>query len=308
VIFPEKVEDELKHYVHSTSNMLVDARISLFVIYPGLPVWNRPLSFSAMQSEVDIGDDDPFAGDVNFGVFVNETGGKLFYNRNDVDAEILRSEGMGAQYYTLTYQPQGGDPNGKFRRIRVTLRDPNLRAVTKAGYFAPDQNAPIDWRQQEMTNLAQAVQSTISFDALAVSLFAITRHPDSQTAEFVVQLKSKNLTFLPTANGKDAANLIVAAASLNQDGDILASRTERVTLLTTTQDPNQLPEVASRLEVTIRIPRKTKSLRVVIEEQEGGRIGAAGLDRQAIDAAPATETPTPQLVRRPPDHRRPGAS
>jgi hypothetical protein len=56
--------------------------------------------------------------------------------------EIKESEQMGSQYYTLTYQPQRVDPDGKFRRVRVILRNPDLRAVTKAGYYAPDAHAP----------------------------------------------------------------------------------------------------------------------------------------------------------------------
>jgi VWFA-related protein len=307
IVLPPKFEDELKQYVHSTTNMLVDARISLFVIYPGLPVWGNTMSFSAWQAGVEIGEDDPFAGDVNFGVFVNETGGKLFFNRNDVDMEIKQSERMGAEYYTLTYQPQNVDPNGRFRRIRVTLRDPNLRAVTKAGYFAPDKNAPLDRRQQRMMKLAEAVQSTIPFNALDVSLSGVVRHPDNQTAEFTVQLKSKNLNFLPKDDGKDAANLIVAAASLDEDRTILASKTERATLLSATEDSSRLPEVVSRFQLTIRVPRKTKSVRVVIEDQDGGRIGAADLDRRTIDAALTTETPVPQLHRRPSGHVDPAA-
>ena len=70
-------------------------------------------------------------------MFVNETGGKLLYGRNDVDAEIRRSQLLGSEYYTLTYQPHDGSEDGKFRRIRVTLRDRNLQVITKAGYFAP---------------------------------------------------------------------------------------------------------------------------------------------------------------------------
>jgi len=35
---PGSVVEELKQYVHDTTNMLVDARMSLFVIYPGLKV------------------------------------------------------------------------------------------------------------------------------------------------------------------------------------------------------------------------------------------------------------------------------
>ena len=61
----------LQHYVHATTNMLVDARISLFVIHPGLKVGGSVMPLSAMDAAVNLGDDDPFAGDINFGVFVN---------------------------------------------------------------------------------------------------------------------------------------------------------------------------------------------------------------------------------------------
>lgn len=141
VVFPGKFLAELKQYVHSTTNMLVDARVSLFVLYPGLPVRENLSPLSALESGIVIGD-DPFAGDVNFSLFANETGGTLFYNHNNVDMEIKESVEMGARYYTLTYQPQNLDPDGKFRRVRVTLRYPNLRVVTKAGYYAPDEHAP----------------------------------------------------------------------------------------------------------------------------------------------------------------------
>jgi VWFA-related protein len=300
--FSGKFINDLTQYVHSTTNMLVDARLSLFVIYPGLPITGGTVSISAMQSEIDLGDDDPFAGNINFGVFVNETGGKLFYNHNNVDAQIKRSERIGANFYTLTYQPQDVEANGKFRRIRVTLRDPNLHVVTKAGYFAPDKNSPIDPRQDKMYKLAEAVGSTVPFNALDVSLTGVVRHPDSQTVEFTVQLKSKNVMFLPPDDdGKSDAKLILAAASLNQDARIMTSKVEPVTLVA--HDAARLPEVASRFQLTIRIPRKTKRVRVVMEDEDGGRIGAADLDRKTIEAAPATETPIPQLRRRPPDPR-----
>jgi VWFA-related protein len=302
VAFPGKFLDELTQYVHSTTNLLVDARMSLFVIYPGLAVRGNVMSFSASEAEVDLGGDDPFSGNVNFGVFVNETGGKLFFNRNDVDKEIQRSERMGGEYYTLTFQPQIVDPDGKFRRIRVTLRDPNLRAITKAGYFAPNANAPIDRRQQKMIDLAEAVQSTIPFHALDVSLSDVVRYANTQTAEFTVQLNSKNLTFEPTEDGKSAATLILAAASLDNDRNVLASRTETVTVQSNTPDPRPLAPVTSSMKLVIRVPLKTQSVRVVVEDQEGERMGAAELDSKTIAAAPAREMPVPQLIERPPAH------
>ena len=254
----EKVVGELKQYLHSTTNMMVDARISLFVIYPGLPVSGGVMTPSASQAGIDLGEDDPFAGDINFGVFTNETGGKLFYNRNNVDMEIKESEQMGSQYYTLTYQPQNVEPDGKFRRVRVTLRNPSLRVVTKAGYYAPDAHAPINERQQRMIKLAEAVESTIPFGSLNLSLSGVVRHPDTRTAEFTVEVKSKNLRFEPAPDGTGIAQLIVAAASLNQYGNILASRTQTVTLVAHSLDPAQLPEVASRFPFMLQVQRKTR--------------------------------------------------
>jgi hypothetical protein len=66
---------------------------------------SRPISAANFEAKCfAIGDDDPFAGNVNFGVFANETGGKLFYNHNNVDEQIKGSERIGANFYTLTYQ------------------------------------------------------------------------------------------------------------------------------------------------------------------------------------------------------------
>jgi VWFA-related protein len=300
IALSEKAIDALKSYEHSTTNMLVDARISLFVIFPGLRVEPAVVApITAMQGLIDIGD-DPFVGDINFGVFANETGGKVFYNRNDLKGAIVESKEWGSRFYTLTYQPTSVGKDGKFRRIRVTLGNPSLRVVTKAGYYAPDANAPIDPQHQKMLRLAEAIQSTIPFDALSLSLSGVERHPDSRSAEFTVALKSTNLTFQPWEQGTSVAQLIVAAASLDQFGNILASRTQGVTLLSHSLNPVNLPEVVSRFPLTVPVPRKTRRVRVTIQlDDDGGRIGSAELDRQSIDAAPESETPRPQLQQRP---------
>jgi VWFA-related protein len=309
-VFPRKSLDKLRDLQHWTTNMLVDARISLFVIYPGLPaqgggtVYTPPQPNAAFPSAagfpaapstpgIDLQGDDPFAGDIDFGLFASETGGKLFYNRNDVAAEIKESEAMGAQYYTLTYQPQNGDSDGKFRRIRVTLGDPNLVAVTKAGYYAPDAHSPISPQHQAMLQLAEAVRSPITFDALEVSISSLVRHPDTQTADFTVQLKSKNLDFEASENGSSVAEVILAAASLNQYGNILTSKIKTFRFVTQPEDLDRLPDVVARFLLQLRVPRETRRVRVIIQANEDGRMGSAEMDRKMVDIAPAMPTPTP---------------
>jgi len=54
--------------------------------------------------------------------------------------------------------------------------------VTKAGYYAPDEKAPIDPRRQTNVNLAEAARTTIPFAALDLK----SRHraaPENRTAD-----------------------------------------------------------------------------------------------------------------------------
>jgi hypothetical protein len=294
---PGSTVAELNQYVHDTTNMLVDARMALFVIYPGLQVRGNSFQMSEMSANADISDDnDPFSGDINFGVFVNETGGNLFYNRNDIDVEIKRSLELGSQFYTLTYQPPVGRADGKFRSVRVTLRDPSLRLVTKAGYFAPVEGAPIDDRQQRMVNIAEAVRSTIPFEALDLTIQKVIRHPDSGTAELTVLLKSKNILWQPTEEGKSTTTMMLAAASLSGSRDILSSKLETVTVQAPTQDTTRLAETVTRLPLSVRFPNKTQTIRIVVQTADNGRTGTAELDSKQLDTAPAAPTPEPTLV------------
>lgn len=294
--FAPKTAEEIREYVHMTTNIMVDARMSLFVIYPGLPVRGPDITLSAMQSSVDLGDNDPFAGDINFGLMSNETGGKLFYNRNDVDKEISRAAQLGSNYYTLTYQPEYVDPNGKFRRVRVTVRDRSFRVITKAGYYAPDDKAIITPPQQRMNNLAEALQAVIPIQSLDVSTSAVLRHRNSRSVQVTALLRSKNINFLPEESGKNSAQLLVAAASLDGARRILASRLQRATLETAITNPAKLPPIVALLSITVPFPRRAKSVRIVVEDQDGGRIGTAEIGKSFIDNAPEAPTPNPELV------------
>jgi VWFA-related protein len=294
---PGSTIDELNRYVHDTTNQLVDARMSLFVIYPGLPVRGPSVTLSELSAISNFGDDDdPFSGDINFGVFVNETGGKLFYNRNDVNTEINEAQQLGSEFYTLTYQPTAGNMDGKFRRIHVTLRDPNLHAMAKTGYFEPDKTPAADPRQQRLADISEALYSTLPLDTLGVTIANLVRHPDTHTVQFTVLLAPRNIAREPTNDGGSSFDLTLAAASLSGYRDFLATKVLALKVASNSHDSAQLGALVTRIPVTIRIPRKTQTVRVVIQLGANGRTGAAELTRKAIDNAPQAPTPTPQLL------------
>jgi VWFA-related protein len=64
------------------------------------------------------------------------TGGKTFYNRNDIDLGIRTSIDDGATYYTLEYYPQNRVWNAKFRRIELKVNRSHTKLAYRQGYYA----------------------------------------------------------------------------------------------------------------------------------------------------------------------------
>jgi VWFA-related protein len=304
-----RYDKSMRFFAHGTTNMLLDARISLFLIDPGgvrgaqnPDYWRINFSSAALGATVDI-PGDPFAGSINFGMLVRNTGGVFFHNRNDVDAEIGKAQELGSDYYTLTYQPPAGDANGKFRNIQVTLRDPDLRAMTKTGYYAPEPPTATDPQPQPvsaMNEISEAAQSSVLFDTLGLTIVRVVRHPDTSTAEVTVLLKSTHLRWQATDDGGSGANVTVGAVSLSKQRDILASTLKKLTVLSNSQDAARLAQSNTLLTVTVPVPRHTESVRVVIRTDDGGQVGTVELDHKALETAPETPTPNPELLTRPP--------
>ena len=124
-----------------------------------------------------------------------------------------------------------------------------------------------------MVDLSEALRADIPFDTLGVSITDLVRHPDTSTAQFTVQIAPKNLEWQPSTDGGSTVNLMLTAASLSGRRDFLASRVQGFSALASNQDPARLAKAVTRIPVTIRIPRKTQTVRVVV--QLGGVSGQA---------------------------------
>jgi VWFA-related protein len=98
---------------------LMNAQVALYPIdAAGVSVNDRFPARTAMESMAE------------------RTGGKTFFNRNDIDLGIRTSMDDGSTYYTLEYYPQNHVWNTKFRRIEVKLTRANAKLTYRQGYYA----------------------------------------------------------------------------------------------------------------------------------------------------------------------------
>jgi VWFA-related protein len=79
---------------------------------------------------------DRFPAHTAMASMAERTGGKTYFNRNDIDLGIRTSIDDGATYYTLEYYPQNRVWDAKFRHIEVKLTRPGIRLRYRQGYYA----------------------------------------------------------------------------------------------------------------------------------------------------------------------------
>ena len=76
-----------------------------------------------------------------------DTGGKAYFNTNDLDAAMHRAIADGAHYYTISYTPTNKKMDGSYRRIEVKLASGKYRLSYRRGYNADD-NAVSDGKPE----------------------------------------------------------------------------------------------------------------------------------------------------------------
>jgi VWFA-related protein len=66
------------------------------------------------------------------------TGGMYFHDNNNLLSGIRRAFNDERERYLIAYSPSNGGFDGKYRKIRVEVKDKNLRVHAKTGYWASE--------------------------------------------------------------------------------------------------------------------------------------------------------------------------
>jgi len=129
------------------SGQLESAQISVY------PIDLRGLKNSSLQSiggspgfvSSNRRDLDMVGSQLTMRDVADQTGGRAFYNTNDIKVALQRGMEHGATYYTLAYSPRNQNWNGGFRHIAVKSDHPGVRLDYRQGYYATrDDPGPAD--------------------------------------------------------------------------------------------------------------------------------------------------------------------
>lgn len=113
-----QVED-YSPFVEKIADELMGAQVALYPI-----------------SAAGVSKDDQFSAQTAMSSMAQRTGGKTFFNRNDIDTGVRTSLDDGSTYYTLEYYPANKTWNDKFRHIKVSVGRPGVKLQYRDGYYA----------------------------------------------------------------------------------------------------------------------------------------------------------------------------
>lgn len=270
-------EAQLADAIELCINMLRDARITLYSVDPaGVP--------SAPTPDVDGVDvADPFGGNFQFNDVAAATGGKAFFGRNDVNVEIGASVRDGASFYTLSYTPTDASDAAKpFRRIRVVMKDPSLRAVAREGYYAPRASVASNTKSPSIADrskfdLLGASETTLIYDGVPIALSRSEKDP----AVIRLHIGREGIAWAGVG-AEQTAKLQILYAIFDRK-DKLLSRTAKDLAVKNSSNPDEPDSQPGDINLLFRLPRNEAAarLRVVVRMTDSGKVGAANLDISA---------------------------
>jgi VWFA-related protein len=263
--------------IRRTASVLTDAQVAVY------PVDARGL---VGASFVDVANPtDPFrivSSHATMNQLAADTGGKAYYNRNDIDVAVNSAMADGGSYYSLAYYPEDKKWDGKFRRIEVKVNRPGVQVRHRRGYYATDSVAPereekADKKKSDKEEL-QDMKSILSDPLPSTAVTFLARVPPVTPADKEVltefRVDPASLRFEPAAEGQRfKADFLVAA--VGPDGKIVtsASRTVEAALNPQRYAAVQQGGLPFRLPLAL-VPGRYQRLRLVVRDQLSGLAGA----------------------------------
>lgn len=201
--------------VMKVANQLMNAQVAVY-----------PIDAAGLSKEVR------FSSIGTMQVMAEQTGGRVFYNSNDLELGIRSSVNDGSTYYTLTYYPENKTWDGKFRTIAIksTRSGTNLRY--RQGYYAIDPGAPTNKKDSE--KLAKDFSQALGLDSPAstgVIFLAGVEKPATGAQPVVVSfaIDPHTMAFERKDDGLEHAIVSCAVAAFSEKGSLVKQEITNVT-------------------------------------------------------------------------------
>ena len=205
-------------------------------------------------------------------LLAERTGGKAFYNTNDIGSAVRAALKDSEVTYTLGFYANSEKPDGKFHDIKVRVKRKGVRVRHRKGYVARSE-AVFD-TEQRSDEIRQLLHAPI--DATMVGIY-VRHEPDAEEAgsvKLTIRVESSDITLQPNGERRQG-KLEIVVAQKDLEGEILATESQTLDLNLTRRNYESITrDGAMLLWKTVEPIPEVAEFRVVIVDHPSGTMGS----------------------------------
>jgi VWFA-related protein len=202
-------------------------------------------------------------------VMAHETGGRAYFNNNDVEGSIRKAMDDSTVSYLLGYYPAESDWDGKFHKLDVKIDRPGMDVRARKSYFAARADVPVDDKKW----VEAAITSPLDSLGIGLSLTASSNpmNVGPQAIDLTVDARDLNLI---NKDGLWQDDFELIFTQFSADGHSLKVDLDSGTLKFSTERYNEVRAKGWSYHRNIDLQPGAASLRIVMHDKSTGAIGS----------------------------------
>jgi VWFA-related protein len=254
------------------------------------------LGGSAQASEISNASEGAMNSHSTMNSVAEQTGGKAFYNTNDLNRAIRDSMEDGSTYYTLGYYPENKDWDGRFRTISVKVNRSGIKLHYRQGFFAVE---PKDYAKQDPKILAVDLGSALDISnpvATGLPFQAVVIPPSAQNGNKIqinFGVDPHAIGFELKADGLQHAAVDCGVRAYSKTGESLKLQGNTFTAALAPEQYQKVMKAIFPCNQSLDLPPGEYLLRLAVRDTTNGLIGTANGSAN-VPAGPANPQAKPE--------------
>src|SRR4051812_45787288 len=251
---------------------------------------------SAQASEISNASETAMNSHSTMNSVAEQTGGKAFYNTNDLNRAIRDSMEDGSTYYTLGYYPENKDWDGRFRRISVKVNRPGIKLHYRQGFYAVE---PKEYAKQDPKILAMDMGSALDITnpiSTGLPFQAVVLPPSVQNGNKVqinFGVDPHAIAFELKPDGLQHASVDCGVRAYSKAGDSIKFQGNTFNPALAPEQYQKVMKAFFPCNQTLELPPGEYLLRLAVRDTNNGLIGTAN-GSAVVVAAGANSQASPE--------------
>ena len=198
----------------------------------------------------------------------SQTGGRAYYNQNDIKDGIALASADNKASYELGYYPENKKWDNKFRNIKIKLAPGDTELRYRKGYFAVEPGPTKEHNFEQ--DVAAALQ--VNAPATQISFMAQAKPTDPGKMRVVFLVDAHTIT-AEDSGGNKRLNVNLYASVYDASGKNLGTRSTKVDSAFPIATYQQILDKGMMVPIDMEIPAGAKELRLAVLDNKTGLIG-----------------------------------